>query len=251
MMPRAAVPLLMSAALLAGCASQSETPPPVPPDALPAGTTLGTGAIVGRVVYTDAAPEPETISMHSDANCRRRQSGEAHKEDLLVEEDGSLRNVFVHVVSGIEQVFAPPESPTRLDQSGCVYRPHVLGIQVGQPLRIINSDPTLHNVHSLSRATQPFNFAMAVEGQESTRYFHAPEVMVKLKCDVHPWMSAWIGVVPHPFFEVTGEAGRFRLEGLPAGEVTVEAWHETLGSLRRNVTLGDDERREITIEYPG
>src|SRR5262249_18410636 len=124
----------------------------------------------------------------------------------VVGHGGALKYVLVRVAAGLEgRRFAPPAQSVMLDQHGCTYRPHVVGVQVGQQLLITNSDPTLHNVHTESRANKPFNFGMAIQGQKSPRYFSAPEVMIRAKCDVHPWMAAWIGVVEHPFFSVTGD----------------------------------------------
>lgn len=250
---RRAVPLLLIAAALAlSCAGPSQEPPPVPTGAIPAGTTVGSASIQGRVLFTGEAPEPETISMRSDAGCARHGGEGNTKEDLVVASDGAVKNAFVHVASGLgDRAFAPPSEPVTLDQRGCIYRPHVTGVQVGQPLKILNSDPTLHNVHTVSESNKPFNFGMSVEGQQAVRYFHNPEIMVRAKCDVHPWMSSYIGVVAHPFFAVTGEDGSYELAGLPAGTYEIEVWHEKLGTLSATVTLSDDEAREVPFAFPG
>jgi plastocyanin len=244
--------LLAIAGLLAGCGGGADAPPPVPADAIPAGVTLGTAAVEGRVLYEGTVPPREELRTGSDAACRHKQDSPPRREDLVAGSDGALHYAFVHVVSGLgDRVFAPPAEPVTLDQRGCVYRPHVVGVQVGQPLRVVNSDPTLHNVHTQSKANPPFNFGMPVEGQQVTKYFAKPEVMLRVKCDVHPWMAAWIGVSPHPFFHVTGEDGAFALRGLPAGTYEIEVWHETLGPLRETVTLQDGETRTLTFTYPG
>lgn len=240
------------AAGLAACSETSQKPPPVPSDAIPAGTALGSGTITGRAIYAGPAKESVVINMSSDATCHHKQVQEPRKEDLVVGPGGALENVFVRVAAGLEgKHFAPPGVAVTLDQRGCTYRPHVVGVQVGQQLLLINSDPTLHNVHTLSQANKPFNFGMAVEGQKSARYFHAPEVMVKTKCDVHPWMAAYIGVIEHPYFAVTSEDGRFTIKGLPAGEYKIEAWTETLGTQWQTVKLADGELRELTFTFPG
>ncbi len=243
---------LFAAAGILSCSDPSKQPPPVPAGALPAGTVLGSATIAGRVTYGGAPPTPLAINMASDSACHAKHDGDPVREDLVVGANGELQYVFVHVASGLEgKAFAPPDQPAQLDQRGCTYRPHMIGLQVGQPLLLVNSDPTLHNVHTVSQANTPFNFGMSVQGQKATRYFHEPEVMVKARCDVHPWMASYIGVVAHPFFAVTGDDGTFTLAGLPAGEYVVEAWHEKLGTLKQTVKLADGEHRQIAFAFPG
>jgi plastocyanin len=243
--------LLTLALAFARCGESANQPPAAPANAIPAGTAVGTASIEGRVIYSGTAPAPEPIRTDSDAACRHKQDQAPVRETLLVGPEGGLSGVYVHVASGLgDRVFAPPKEPVTLDQRGCTYRPHVIGVQVGQPLRLLNSDPTLHNVHTISKDNRPFNFGMPVEGQQVTKFFTKPEV-VKAKCDVHPWMAAVIGVSADPFFHVTGTDGAFSLRGLPAGTYEIEAWHESLGTKRETVTLGDGEAKTITFTWPG
>jgi hypothetical protein len=238
---------LLSAAILNGCAEQG--PPPPPPGAVPAGQPIGSGEIAGMVTFVGAVPPPEVINMSSDGVCQSRSSGQT-REDIVVGAGGGTKNVFVHVASGLSgRVFAPPKTAVTLDQRGCTYRPRVVGVQVNQPLEIINSDPTLHNVHSMPAGNQPFNVGMPVEGMRVRKWFTRPEVMVRMKCDLHNWMTAWVGVVDHPFHAVSGEDGRFALRGLPAGEYVVEAWHETFGAQRSTVRMEEGERKQIAFEF--
>jgi len=237
---------------LARCGDSVNEPPAVPANAIPAGTVVGTASIEGRVLFTGNAPPPEPIRTDSDAACHHKQEQPPVRESLIVGPEGGLTSVFVHVASGLgDRVFSPPKDPVTLDQRGCTYRPHVIGVQVGQPLRLLNSDSTLHNVHTISKDNRPFNFGMPVEGQQVTKFFTHPEVMVKAKCDVHPWMAAFIGVSSHPFFQVTGADGAFALRGLPAGTYEIETWHESLGPKRETITLGDGESKTLTFTYPG
>ncbi len=246
----AALLALIPAISVMGCSDPTREPPALPPDAVPAGAVQGSATIRGRVLFAGDPPAPEPINMTSDAGCHGKEDG-ATREEILVNPDRTLRNVFVHVASGLDgRTFAPPERPVSLDQTGCRYVPHVVGLLVGQPLEILNSDPTLHNVHVEAASNRGFNFGRSVQGQRAIRYFHHPEVMIKAKCDVHPWMSSYIGVVSHPFFGVTGDGGGFSLGGLPAGEYGVEAWHEKLGTLTERVTVGEGEVGEITFTFP-
>jgi len=233
--------------LLAACAA--EAPPPVPEGAIPAGQVIGSASISGRAILDGQPPPPEEISMDSDSACAAR-GGTLRREDVVTGAEGGLANVFVRVSSGLgARVFAPPASPVILNQRGCRYEPHVAGLQVGQALEIVNSDPTLHNIHSLPAANAPFNVAMPSEGMRIRKYFTAPEVMVRVKCDLHNWMEAWIGVTADPFHDVTSPSGAFMMAGLPAGTYEVEAWHEVYGIQKMTVTLGDGERGSVDFVF--
>jgi plastocyanin len=162
----------------------------------------------------------------------------AFSESMVVAPDGGLTNVFVSVTAGLgDRVYAAPTTPVVLDQDGCRYVPHVFGVQVGQPVEVHNSDPTLHNVHAMPKTNDEFNF-----GQQSTtppiqRTFDEPEIGVLIKCDVHGWMHAYGNVVAHPFFAVSEDDGTFEITGLPPGSYTIEAWHERLGTQTQQVTI--------------
>ncbi len=213
------------------------------PAGQPAATPLpapGSGGVIaGRVLLAGAPPAAATINMGADPYCKTRHAAAPASESLVVNADGSLHNVFVYLKAGLPPGvrYATPREPVLLDQVGCQYRPHVFGILVGQPLTIRNSDGTLHNVHSLARNTKAFNIGMPDQGLEVTRTFDAEEIMVRIKCDVHPWMESWAGVLPHPFFAVSGDGGSFAIRDVPPGTYTIEAWHERLGPQTQNVTV--------------
>lgn len=200
------------------------------------------GNIAGRVTFDGVAPEPATIRMDSDPRCA--SPSEATDETLLVGESGALQNVFVYVKQGLGDLrFPVPASPAVIDQKGCQYIPHVLGVQVGQALEVINSDATLHNVHAIPLANDELNTGQPIQGMKHTHMFTAPEVMIPFKCDVHGWMRAHVGVLEHPFFSVTGDGGTFEIKGLPPGTYVVEIWHETLGTQTQTITLGPNETK--------
>jgi plastocyanin len=164
--------------------------------------------------------------------------------------DGGLDNVFVYVKDGLgNYYFEVPTETVKLDQHGCRYQPHVFGIRVGQPLEIVNSDATMHNVHAMPQVNQEFNFAQQIAGMKNQKAFTAKEVMVRFKCDVHGWMSAFAGVLDHPYFAVTSGGGRFELKNLPAGTYTIEAWHERLGTQSQKVTIGEKETKDVSFAF--
>ena len=136
-----------------------------------------------------------------------------------------------------------------VDQKECRYHPHVFGVQVGQPLEILNSDPTLHNIHAVAKNNREFNNGQPLQNMKTTHTFTAPEVMVPFKCDVHGWMNAFVGVLNHPYFAVTDAAGTFNLKTLPAGTYTIEAWHEKLGTMTQTVTIGAKETKDIAFTF--
>jgi plastocyanin len=160
--------------------------------------------------------------------------------------------VFVYVKDGLGNVtFPAPAEAIVLDQKGCQYAPHVIGIQVGQPLQIINSDATLHNIHGLAKANREFNQGQPIQGMKMTHTFSTKEVMIPFKCDVHGWMNAWIGVLDHPYYSVTRPDGTFSLKGLPPGTYTIEAWHEKLGTQTQMVTIGAKESKDVAFTFKG
>ncbi|MCA1559695.1 MAG: hypothetical protein LC753_14115 [Acidobacteria bacterium] len=200
-------------------------------------------------MFEGAAPGNAQIKMASDPVCLRENKDAVSVETIKVS-GGGLENVFVYVKDGLANYyFETPSAPAKLDQKGCRYMPHVFGLRVGQPLEIINSDPTLHNVHALPDVNQEFNFGQAIQGMKNTKTFTAREVMVPFKCDVHGWMSAYAGVLDHPYFAVTANAGTFEIKDVPPGTYVVEAWHEKLGVRTHSVTIGDKESKDLNFTF--
>ncbi|MBI2167778.1 MAG: carboxypeptidase regulatory-like domain-containing protein [Candidatus Omnitrophica bacterium] len=212
-----------------------------------AGAVAG-GPLTGKVIFEGTAPPPQILKVEADPVCLLQHQDGMTSEEVVVNPNGTLKNVFVYVKQGLEgQTFPAPATPVVFDQKGCHYEPHVFGIQVGQPLEILNSDDTLHNVHALPKASQEFNLGMPIKGMKLTKAFTAPEVAVKIKCEVHPWMAAYAGVLDHPFYAVTGEDGSFSLKDLPPGEYVVEAWHEKYGTQTQTVKV--PETSEISFTF--
>jgi plastocyanin len=205
---------------------------------------LGESTISGRVTFEGTAPPPARLRMDSDPLC---MPDGATSELLLVGDSGGVQNVFVYVKEGMQGQYDPPADPVELDQVGCRYIPHVFGVQVGQPVHIMNSDPAVHNVNAVAKTNTGFNLIQQPKGPSATRRFERPEVMVPIRCEVHPWMNSWAGVVAHPFYSVSTADGRFELRRLPAGTYTIEAWHEQLGTTTQTVTV--DGTSPATLDF--
>lgn len=195
------------------------------------------GDITGKVAFEGTPPKPARIMTNADPKCAAQHKSPLYSEDVVVNKNNTLKNVVVYVKDGLgNKTFSPPAQKALFDQRGCQYMPHVLGVQVGQEVEIKNSDPTLHNVHSVSKENAQFNIAQPKQGMTMTKTFDKPETF-KVKCEVHPWMSAYIAVINNPYFAVTGDDGTFTLKSLPPGEYTIEAWHERYGTRTAKVKV--------------
>jgi len=235
-------------ALVAGACSKEEPPPPQSAAVANPVDPATAGSITGVVKLDGEAPAAQSIAMDSDSYCEKQPKNST--ESVVVGSDSALQNVFVYVKDGLgDRVFPVPATAVVLDQKGCRYAPHVLGIQVGQTLEILSSDDTLHNVHAIPQQNREFNMAHQLAGIKHTHVFSTKEVMIPFKCDVHKWMNAFVGVLDHPFYAVTTGTGRFELKGLPPGTYTVEAWHEKLGTQTQMVTIGDKQTSDISFTF--
>lgn len=202
------------------------------------------GDIQGKIIFDGKAPKMKPLRMDADPVCVANNEVAPRKEWLILGENNGIKNVLVFVKESpsggsLEGDLNLIEKNAVIDQKGCVYVPHVLGVMVGQKLDILNSDGTLHNIHALPKVNKEFNKAMPRSKKQMTVQFDKSEAPFKVKCDVHPWMGAFIGVFDHPYFAVTGDDGSYVISGLEPGDYVIEAWHEKLGSQTANVTVGD------------
>jgi plastocyanin len=208
------------------------------------------GEVKGTVALDGAAPKNADIKMNADPVCVKQTAGSPQvQETFIVGKDGkSLANVFVYVKDGLgNYVYDMPTESAKIDQQNCRYHPHVFGMRVGQKLEIVNSDPTLHNIHAMPKSNTEFNNGQPIQGMKMEHTFKAKEVMVPFKCDVHGWMNAYVGVLDHPFFAVTDDEGKFDIKGLPPGTYTIEAWHEKAGATTQSVTIAANETKDVTF----
>jgi plastocyanin len=210
------------------------------------------GTISGRVTVRGPLPAVQTIHMGLDPTCLEIVGTTPANDDLIVAADGAVANAFVYIAAGLAPGVSPgpPETPVTLDQRGCRFVPHVLGVRAGQPVDFVNSDPTEHDVHAEPGPNGEFNRLQPLQGMHEMHLFSTPDVMTRIVCDRHPWMSAYIGVMDHPFFAVTGTDGSFTLSGVPDGHYTVAMWHERFGRFDTEAAIVNrhEARADFVIE---
>ena len=211
------------------------------------------GTITGKVAFTGEAPKMGTLDMSAVPACTRaHKDSPAKSEEVVVNSNGTLKYAFVWVKSGLpDKNWAVPTTPVLLDQNGCVYKPHVIGIVAGQNIEVKNSDPTNHNIHPQPSVNQEWNESQPPGAESKMKTFARQEVMIPVKCNVHSWMRSYIGVVSHPFFAVTGDDGTFTIKGLPPGTYTIEMWHEKFGKQEQPVTVGAKESKTLDFSVKG
>lgn len=237
---------------LAGCGNTSQ------PVSTPTSTTLPeakidpatAGTITGRVLFSGKAPVMPAIDMASNPQCERQHKTPVRGETVVVNPNGTLRYVYVHIKDGLTPGhWAPPETSAHLDQDGCVYAPHVQGMMEGQNLEILNNDPVNHNVHAECEKNSAWNVSQPPRAEHRNAKFDVAETLFPVTCSVHPWMRAYIAVSAHPFFAVTGQDGSFSLNGVPPGTYTIEAVHEKFGVKEGKLILTPKGAASIDFTY--
>jgi plastocyanin len=217
--------------------------------ALTSGPALAASTVSGTVTYNGKVPNLKPIDMAADPACAAKHSAPVKSEVLVLGPSNTMANVMVRVKSPVAGTFPAPSAPAVIDQKGCHYEPHVLGLMVGQTLKLKNSDGILHNVHALPKVNTPFNKAMPATVTEADAKFGKEEGMFLVKCDVHPWMAAYVGVFSNPYFAVSGSDGKFSIAGLAPGTYEIEAWHEKLGVKTGSVTVADGKPATIDFAF--
>ena len=245
---------------LAGCGG-GETKTEAPKQAADAGAggaaavpdEANGGTVTGKVSFDGAKPTMKTIDMSANPVCSRAHASSPQKsEEVVVNDNGTLKNAFVWIKAGLpDKNWQVPTNAIELDQSGCMYKPHVIGVMAGQNIEIKNADPTNHNIHPLPQTNQEWNESQPPGSAAKMQSFARQEVMIPVKCNIHPWMRAYIGVVSSPFFAVTGDDGTFTIKGLPPGTYTIETWHEKYGTQDQQVTVGAKESKTVDFSFKG
>ena len=188
--------------------------------------------VTGKVSFEGEKPKPRQIRMDAEASCASLHKEQVFTEEVVVNDNKTLQYVFVYVKEGLgDKTFATPTEQVMLDQKGCLYTPHMVGVQTGQALKIHNSDPTTHNIHPVPANNREWNTSMSPGGSPLERTFAREEVMIPVKCNVHPWMKAYILPRDNPYFAVSKPDGSFEVKDLPAGILEFQAWQEKAGYL--------------------
>ena len=254
--------VLAATLTLAGCggdkpaetAKTEATAPAAAGGALAMPDEANGGTITGKVAFTGEKPKMATLDMSANPACERAHKGAPQKsEEVVINDNGTLKNTFVWVKSGLpaDKQWAVPNVQVSLDQNGCMYKPRVIGLMTGQNFQITTSDPTNHNIHPQPQVNPDWNESQSPGQAPLTKTFARQEVMIPVKCNVHPWMRAYIGVVGHPFFAVTGDDGTFTIKGLPPGTYVIETVHEKYGKMEQTVTVGAKESKTVDFSYKG
>ncbi|HJY86900.1 MAG TPA: carboxypeptidase regulatory-like domain-containing protein [Candidatus Acidoferrales bacterium] len=250
--------VMIAAALafaLVGCGKKettTETQPSAP--AGPAATPIDmatVGSLSGTVKLDGTPPKPKRINMAAEPFCNAlHASTPSTDEEVVAGGNGTLGNVIVYVKEGIgNRTFETPKSPVSIDQKGCQYSPHVVAMQAGQMLNVVNSDKVTHNIHPVPKVNREWNKSQPPGAPPIEEVFAREEVTIPVKCNVHPWMKSYIAVFKHPYFQVTGNDGSFELKNLPPGTYTIEAWHEKYGTSDQSVTIGPKESKTVSFVF--
>jgi plastocyanin len=208
--------------------------------------------VAGKVSFKGRKPQSPAIDMSEEPLCVEAHKKGRYDGPVVVDSTAGLANAFVCIKQGLEgKTFEPPSTPAVIDQHGCWFQPRVLGIQTGQTLQVANSDPVTHNIHPLAQINREWNHSQGQGDAPLARRFLKPEIMIRVKCNIHSWMRAYIGVVDHPYFAVTDGGGRFEIRNLPPGEYVLGAWHEAMGEQEARISVPPARRVEANFSFKG
>lgn len=208
------------------------------------------GEIAGQVTLDGQAPKNHPFSMAADPECAKSHTGPALSEEVVIGSENALANVIVYISEGLgDRAFDPPKQPVVIEQKGCQYHPHVVALEAGQKLEVENEDTTTHNIHPIPLNNREWNQSQAQGVPPFEATFGREEISIPVKCNIHPWMKGYIAVFKHPYFAVTGKDGRFLLRNVPAGNYTITAWQEKLGTLTQKVSISAKEAKSVEFVF--
>ena len=250
-------PVLVLALLAAACgkppveekkAAEKAAPPPVEYFHVDPATA---GTVTGTITFHGSKPARQAISMEADEGCQKANAGKTvYDEAVVTGKNGSLANAFVYIQSGLEgKKFEPNTQAVVLDQHGCMFVPRIIGIRSGQTLDLKNGDAVSHNVHPMPVNNREWNQEQAPQAPTVEHRFARPEIMIPVKCNIHAWMHAYIGVLDHPYFTVTGPDGKFEWKNVPPGDYTIGVWHEKLGKQEQQVHVAAAGSAAVNFTY--
>ncbi len=247
---------LLAVALVSACGGGNNSDNALPPAPSGGGAASGptfdmskaTATVSGKITFDGMPPANDKIQMSSDPYCAQHAADNPAMETIKVS-DGGVENVIVYVSQGLPAgtSYAPPSAPVEIDQVNCHYVPHVFTLMTNQTLSVKNGDMTLHNIHAWAEKNPQFNVGQPVQGMKNDTKFANPEIL-PVRCDVHKWMGAFIGVFDHPFNTVSKSGGSFELK-LPPGKYEITAWHEKFGKKTMNVEVADNDKKEVNFSY--
>jgi hypothetical protein len=243
--------------LTSGCSAKPKTEPAPAPTVQPAPSFFKVdpataASLTGTIRFSGRKPVAKKIDMSEDPACVEAHHGKAYDESLIVDPKGAVANAFIYIKTGLEgKNFEVPAAPVIIDQSGCWFRPRVLGVQTNQTLQVVNSDPVTHNIHPMAAVNREWNHSQGPGDAPLNRRFVKPEVMIRVKCNIHSWMHAFIGVLDHPYFSVSKDDGTFEIKNLPPGTYTIAAWQENLGTLEQQITVTPHSNAVTNFTFKG
>jgi plastocyanin len=229
--------------------AENKAAPAAQPAAAPVDAATA-GSVSGAVKFVGAVPKAKTLNMAADAACAGAHSGPVSDLEVVANASGDLANVIVYVKDGLgNRAFEAPKDGAQLNQEGCMYTPHIVGMMAGQTLSVKNSDKTTHNIHPVPKNNREWNKSQPPGSPNINEVFARDEVAIPVKCNVHPWMKSYIAVFKHPYFAVTDAKGSFEIKNLPPGTYTIEAWHERFGTVSQSVTVGAKEAKTVAFSF--
>jgi len=248
------LPILCFLSLIAGCSHEASKSEATASSSTPEQATFHVdpataGSVSGTIHWNGPKPAKVPVDMSGDPACVSANHGKVFEDAVLLGKHNEVDNAFLYIKSGLEgKTFEVPSTPVTIDQRGCWFHPRVFGVQTGQEVDIVNSDPVTHNIHSMAHINREWNHSQGPGDPPMHRRFLKPEVMIPVKCNIHSWMHEYIGVVDNPYFVVSDAEGKFTIPNLPPGTYTLALWHEKLGTQEQQITIPPHGSTTVNFE---